>query len=243
MDQNPKHGFQNWLRGPTTPVHLPGSAPACPRCHVRGLLAPLPPADQGTSGISFLVASPAPGRACPLHATGTAALPSRVTKCEHCGSRAPIRMLPCHTELKGLRDDVGAGRRFQAPKADRTRETVALPLPACVALGMSCHPVSLRLGFLKSKAGWSLSPRVTVRIHYRWPLLLLLLLLLSSPSPSDRQAESLIPRTQNCSVFEHSSFGAATSCSKGADREVSVKTAGEKPVQSRRMPSKPSDVA
>lgn len=151
-------------------------------------------------------------------------------------------MLLCHTELKGLREDAGAGGRYETLKADRTRETVALPLPECVALGMSCRPISLGLSFLKVKAVWSLSRRVSASIHYRWLLLLLSLLSLSSSS-SDRQAKSLRPRTQNCSGFEHSSFGAATSGSKGADREVPVKTSGEKPIQSRRMPSKPSDVA
>lgn len=80
-----------------------------------------------------------------------------------------------------------------------------------------------------------------MRIHYRWLLLLLLSLSLSSSS-SDRQAKSLIPRTQHCSAFEHSSFGAATSCSKGADREGPGKTSGGKPTRSRRTPSKPSDV-
>lgn len=39
-----------------------------------------------------------------------------------------------------------------------------------------------------------------MRIHQRWLLLLLLL------SPSDRQAKNLMPRKQNCSAFEHSSF-------------------------------------
>lgn len=128
------------------------------------------------------------------------------------------------------REDAGAGGRYETLEADRTRETVALPLPECVALGMSCRPVSLGLSFLKVKAVWLLPRRVSVSIHYEW----LLLLLLSLPSSSsDRQAKSLRPRTQNCSGFEHSSFGAATSGSKGADREVPVKTSGEKPIRSR----------
>lgn len=115
------------------------------------------PTNQGTSGVSFLLAPPTPGRVCPLHAAGMGVFPSCCnevcTKLWFLGPQPSASL--SHAELKHLRDDVGGESNTEQEEALRLRrqtewaQTVVLPLPDSVALGMS---ISSGLSFLINKA-------------------------------------------------------------------------------------------